>query len=96
MIYCSCLLCCFLWSEWHHGGEGGGDGRRTHTAPADRGRTHPAGRGRHAHRLRQQRAPPHHPERPGDPLPSETMTSTLSAGLRDSVMLQSVSVICQH
>lgn len=37
--------------ERHHGGEGGGDGRRTHSSPADGGRAHPAGGGRHTHHL---------------------------------------------
>lgn len=64
-------------AAWYHRGEGGGDGRRTHPAPAGGGHTNSAGGGRDAHRLRQQRATAHHAARPGAPLPAETLTRSL-------------------
>lgn len=61
-------------AAWNHRGESGGNGRRTHPAPTGRGHADSAGGGRDTHRLRQQRAIAHHTERPGAPLPPETLT----------------------
>lgn len=63
----------------HYRGQSGGDGRRTHPAPAGGGHSDPAGGGRDAHRLRQQRAAAYHAARPGAALPAETLTWILSA-----------------
>lgn len=58
----------------HHGGEGGGDGRRTHPAPAGGGHPDSAGGGRDAHRVRQQRAAAHLAAGPGAALPAQAVT----------------------
>lgn len=67
----------FCLAAWNHRGKSGGDGRRTHPAPPGRGHADPAGGGRDAHRLWQQRAAAHHTERPGAPLPAEALTPAL-------------------
>lgn len=69
-----------------HRSEGGGDGGRTHSAPAGGGHSDPAGGGRDSHRLRQQRAAAHHPERPGAALPAETLTSSRLSIVRFSAL----------
>lgn len=89
VLYSSCLC-----SERNLRGEGGGDGRRSHPAPAGRGRAHPAGGRRNAHRLWQQRATAHCPQRPGAPLPPEALTSDLLSLNSDlSVVAHSVVMI---
>lgn len=65
-----------LSAAWDHGGESGRDSRRSHPAFTGRGYTDPAGGGRDTHSVQQQWAAANHTERPGAPIPAETVTQT--------------------